>query len=126
MILHNRILWLTISWLWLSVIILLSLITLPQSVEVSIPHIDKIEHAMSYFVLMFLFGQCYIQKKTRLIYAVAFICMGIILEYLQSLTATRQFEYADMLANSSGVLLGILLSDSYLRNVIIFIDKKLK
>ena len=126
MILHNRTLWLTVSWLWLFVIIILSLITLPQSVEVAIPHIDKIEHAMSYFILMVLFGQCYTQKRTRLIYAVVFICMGIILEYLQNLTATRQFEYADMLANSSGVVLGVVLSESYLGNVIVFIDNKLK
>ncbi len=117
---------LTLSWIWLGVIIILSLISIPGSVTVSIPHIDKIEHTFSYFILMFLFGQCYVLTRTRIIYAMFFIALGISLEYLQSLTATRQFEYADMIANTTGVFLGLLLSDSLLQKVVIAVDNKLK
>ena len=124
--LHYRIVWLTFSWLWLLAIINLSLITIPKSVEFAIPHLDKVEHTFSYFVLMFLFSQCYRLNKTRAVYAVIFICLGIMLEILQSFTITRQFEYADMVANSSGVILGLILGDSYLQKIVIFIDEKIK
>jgi VanZ family protein len=123
--LHYRNVWLTLGWAWLFIIIILSLITIPSAVNVPIPYVDKIEHTVSYFVLMFLFGQCYTKLNTRTIYAVIFISIGIILEFLQGLTTTRQFEYADMIANSSGVVLGLILSDSYLQNIIRYIDNKL-
>lgn len=126
MTLHYRNIWLTLSWAWLLVIIILSLITIPTSVEFSVPYIDKVEHTVSYFILMFLFSQCYSQVTTRLMYAFVFICIGILLEYLQSLTVTRQFEIADMVANSSGVVLGVLLSDSGLRHIISFVDNRIK
>ena len=124
--LHFRIFWLTLSWLWLLVIINLSFITIPKSIEFTIPHLDKVEHTFSYFILMFLFAQCYRLNKTRAVYAVIFICIGIMLEILQSFTITRQFEFADMIANSSGVILGLIFGDSYLQKIVIFVDEKIK
>ncbi len=124
--LHNRKFWLIIAWFCLCTIFVLSLISIPKVVIIKVDNIDKVEHLIAYAVLMFLFSQCYLQAKTRLVYAIAFICMGILLEVLQGLTATRQFEYADMIANSTGVVVGWMLSDSYLQKIVIYIDLKFK
>jgi len=126
MILNFRIFWLSLSWLWLFTIIVLSLISIPKTVTISIPHIDKLEHAISYCILMFLFAQCYSLKKTRIQYAVAFTCVGVLLEIFQSFTIDRFFEYADMVANTTGVILGLILSDSFLQKIVVYIDDKLR
>lgn len=123
--LQNRKLWLGLSWFWLLFIIIFSVITLPKTVGVNIPNLDKLEHAFSYLLLMFLFAQCYTHYKTRIVYAIAFTAVGIVLEIIQSFTATRQFEYADMVANTSGVIAGLILADSYLRKIVLFVDKKM-
>ncbi len=124
-VLKIRKLWLILGWFWLLIIVTLSLISIPKIAELSIQHVDKIEHSISYFVLMFLFAQCYTAKATRLGYALLFVLLGVSLEFLQGYTATRQFEYADMIANTSGVILGLILSDSFLNKFIRYLDSTL-
>jgi VanZ family protein len=73
------------------------------------PHVsqsDKLEHFAAYGLLMFLFCQLYRRTATRLVYAAAFIAMGVALEFLQRMTGWRTFEVLDMLANGTGVFLG--------------------
>jgi hypothetical protein len=65
---------------------------------------------------MLWFAQIYRFTSTRLWLAAAFIVLGIVLEYLQGLTDYRGFEYSDMLINSGGVALGLLLAQSVLQN----------
>jgi len=117
-----RSVWLTISWMWLFVIIVFSLITVPDTLNIKISQFDKVEHFFSYFVLMFLFAQCYNQKSSRLIYGAVFIAIGVVLEILQSYSVTRLFEYTDMVANSTGVIFGLLLDDGILQKYFIKID----
>lgn len=124
--LHYRKFWLLLAWICLCAIFILSLISIPKVATFKVANIDKVEHLISYAVLMFLFSQCYLQTKTRFLYALAFIGMGVLLEVLQGLTPTRQFEYADMIANSSGVAVGWMLSDSYFHRIVIFMDGKFK
>ncbi len=54
---------------------------------------------------MFWFAFLYRRTPTRALYAVAFIAMGVAIEFIQPFTG-RQFEAADMAANALGVLLG--------------------
>lgn len=75
---------------------------------------DKIIHAFSYFVLTLswliaLRSKLKKQKKIVLL-AIVLICYGIILEALQEiLTSVRTAEFSDVIANSVGVLIAILL-----------------
>ncbi|MEA3193131.1 MAG: hypothetical protein QOD26_1464 [Betaproteobacteria bacterium] len=55
---------------------------------------------------MLLFCQIYVRRNTRVAYALAFVAMGIALEFLQGMTDTRTFDVMDMLANTVGVALG--------------------
>ena len=67
---------------------------------------DKLGHFAAYGLLMLLFCQIYVLRKTRIAYALAFTAMGIALEFLQGMTDTRTFDVMDMLANTIGVALG--------------------
>jgi hypothetical protein len=58
----------------------------------------------------------YRSTSARFWIAAAFVALGIVLEYLQGLTDYRGFEYSDMLINSIGVALGLLLGRSALQD----------
>ena len=80
-------------------------------IDIQFKHLDKLEHMFSYFLLMFWFAQLYHRKRTRNFYAVFFITLGVTLEILQGLGGVRMFEYADMLANTTGVVIGYILTN---------------
>ena len=67
-------------------------------------------HASAYTCLMGWFAQIYRHDLTRLLLVIMFIAMGVFIEFLQSMTLTRQFELLDMLANASGVVLAWALA----------------
>ena len=116
-------LWLAIGCLLIVYVFYSSL--RPDPIELDIDDFDKYAHTFAYFVLMGWFTQIYQQKKRVLILAVGFVLMGILIEILQGFSGYRQFDYYDMLANSSGVLLGWLLSMTPLKNTLSYFDQKL-
>jgi VanZ family protein len=70
---------------------------------------DKIMHAGSYFVLMVWFAGLYRRALYPVIGAVL-LALGVSLDLLQGLTATRSLDIYDIAANSVGVLMGLGLS----------------
>lgn len=80
----------------------LSLLPGPDMPE--FPGSDKWHHALAYFTCMFCWGQVYRRPVQRLQLALAFAAMGVLIECLQYFTPTRSFEFLDMLANASGVI----------------------
>jgi len=54
---------------------------------------------------MLWFALLYRRPRTRMLYAAGFVAMGVAIEFFQPFTG-RQFEPADMLANTIGVVLG--------------------
>lgn len=66
---------------------------------------DKLSHFLAYGALMFWFVLLYGRTRTRALYAAGFVAMGVAIEFIQPYTG-RQFEPADMLANTLGVALG--------------------
>ena len=68
---------------------------------------------------MFWFSQPY-EKRARMVCAIAFVAMGVSLEFVQGQLGYRTYEVFDMYANSLGVLLGwaiALVSPRILSNV---------
>lgn len=102
-------LWLGIGYALIVLVIFLSLTSNPVDTGLSFPYEDKLFHAFAYFTLMAWFGQIYHRPVQRKLFAVIFIFLGILLEYLQSFDPNRSAEFGDMIANTSGVLLGYLL-----------------
>ena len=104
--LNYKKLWLFVGYLLVLVIIYSSLTSDPVTIEVRF--FDKYAHTLSYFLLMGWFVQIYHSRKTLLLFAMLFVCMGIGLEFLQGLTGYRQFDTYDMLANTLGVLIALI------------------
>jgi VanZ family protein len=93
---------------WLGVALTLVFSLGPPALDESSGHTDKIVHLAGYAVLMFWWAQLVVVRRWKL--ALAIILFGIAIEGLQGLTPTRQPDLFDILANSSGVLLGWLVA----------------
>jgi len=97
--------WLALGGLWVATVLYLSLTPTPPE-PLRFWSVDKLEHALAYCLLMLWFCQVYVRRTQRLFVAGLLIALGIIVELLQEMTSYRYFEYADMLANATGVMLG--------------------
>ncbi len=98
---------------WLLVVGVATGSLLPGPVVQVISYNDKVMHASSYFVLMVWFGGLYPRSK-HLRIAVALLGLGVALDLLQGLTATRSLDIFDIAANTVGLVLGLALSTSLL------------
>ena len=90
---------------------------MPKPPTIDVDQGDKLGHFAAYGLLMFLFCQIYAQGKTRAIYALGFVAMGVALEFLQGMTGYRTFDVFDMLANAVGVALGWLVGAVFEKHV---------
>ena len=116
-----RPLWLIVGWALVVLVIYLSLA--PISVDIApVQHGDKLEHALAYAVLMAWFACLYAARPVRLGYALGFIALGIVLEFLQRETGYRNFELLDMAADAVGVALGWALAPPRMPNYLSLID----
>lgn len=102
-------LWQTIGVLLIGLVIYLSLTPYPVEV-MPIDQGDKFDHVLAYATLMFWFAQIHAERRVRLGWALAFVAMGVGLEFLQRLTAYRTFELADMVGGAIGVCIGWIAS----------------
>jgi VanZ family protein len=97
-----RPLWVTGAWCVLVSIVVLSVMPSPPSADFESG--DKVGHLLAYGVLMSWFASLYPARRPLL--AIAFIGLGVALEFVQGALGYRTFEIADMVANTVGVLLG--------------------
>ncbi|MBE9516130.1 MAG: VanZ family protein [Proteobacteria bacterium] len=102
-ILRKRNVWLGLAWLWVAVVIYLSLTTI--SIPTVISWQDKAGHIGLYAILMWWFMQLY-HKRHYWIIALGLLLLGAALEFGQSFHPMRHMDYHDMIANGAGVLLG--------------------
>ena len=109
-VLKLRLFWLAIAYGLVSMVVYLSLTSNPVQTGLAFIYQDKFFHALAYFVLMFWFAQIYHVNVYRNSIAIVLIMVGVSLEFLQSLSPVRYYEFADMLANTSGVILGYVLT----------------
>ncbi|MFA6013540.1 MAG: VanZ family protein [Gallionellaceae bacterium] len=116
-----RSIYLGIGWILVAGVFYISLIPHPPE-PVSFEGVDKLEHALAYATLMLIFCQVYLSPNTRKILFVCFVAMGVGIEFLQGLSGYRFFEYADMLANTTGVILGWGLAQTRLGNLLSTIE----
>jgi VanZ family protein len=119
-------LWLSLGCVMVALVVYLSLTSSPVDTGLSFPYQDKVFHAFAYFVLMTWFAQIYHGRLQRNVIAVMLVIMGVMLEYLQSFDPDRYYEYADMLANSTGVVLGLLVTLTWVKNCLIRFEKLIR
>lgn len=108
-VLQYRRLWLGLGWALVGIVWYLSLTPRPLQLDMGITFFDKISHFTGYAVLMGWFMQLYQATRIRLAYAVGFMLMGMVIEFLQGMGPSRLFEWADMLANTLGVITALVL-----------------
>lgn len=107
----------------IGIIIFIFYMTLtPHPVQLSGSGTDKLFHFSGYFVLMAWYTQL---LKHRTVAVLLFITMGIGLEFAQLLVNTRSFEWADMLANVSGVVIATFLFRGVLTRLLFLFETRL-
>jgi hypothetical protein len=101
--------WRLIGWLLVMGVVYLSLTPSPLDLRLDLPAQDKFGHLIAYTLLAWWFSQVYPWRlQGRL--GIFLVSLGIVLEILQYLIGHRYFDYADMLANTLGVIGGYLLA----------------
>ncbi len=94
--------WQIVAWLLLSLITYLSLMPVPP-MPLTFDGVDKLEHSFAYLVLALCFCQAYAQPSRWMVFLIAW---GVGIEFAQGWTGYRYFDVWDMVANTTGVLLG--------------------
>lgn len=74
---------------------------------------DKLQHASVYLLLMLWFAGFY-ARRFYLAIAIVLCALGIGLDLLQGLTATRSFELYDIMADLVGIGIGFGLAVAFL------------
>jgi VanZ family protein len=79
--------------------------------NIKISNIDKLYHSFAYFTLTISWLLSFYKKpEKKYVIVIGCIILGIIIEVLQgTLTIYRTGDYLDVLANSFGVLLALLI-----------------
>jgi VanZ family protein len=83
---------------------------LPQRDLPNVGVSDKLEHALSYFVLAIL-GSFGFRERRSLLYLFVLLCaMGGVIELLQAFSPGRSPEFGDAIADAAGAAAGILVA----------------
>lgn len=101
--------WVALGWLWIVAVFYLSLAPIPPQ-PLTFDGLDKLEHALAYALLVLWFCQIYVAQFARIRLSLALLLMGVGIEVLQGMTGYRYFEYADIVANSTGIVAGLGLA----------------
>ena len=117
-VLHLRPIWFGLAYGLLLVVTVLSLVPAVPNVGGS----DKLGHFLSYAFLSIAFSLIIRKRKSLWWVLLGLILFGILMEYLQSLTEYRYADPRDALANSLGVVFGLLFHFSPLRLVLLKVD----
>ncbi|MGO4222237.1 VanZ family protein [Lysobacter sp. TAF61] len=104
-------LWLGLWLLMIAAVIVTSLVAASDLPPPAFDGIDKFEHFFSYLILS-AYGVMLIERRRpQALMAAGLIALGVGLEIAQgALTTSRQADSADALANSLGVLAGLILA----------------
>ena len=98
--------WFGVAYAALILVAVLSLMPVPETaVNVS----DKVMHFVVYFILSAGFMVLIRHQSNIVKVAIGLVFYGVALEFLQGLTGYRMFEFLDMVANSSGVIVGLMV-----------------
>lgn len=115
--------WLAFGWLLVGLVVYLSLTPHPpEQLSLPFPYADKLGHGFAYASLSLWFCQICLQARQRAAVVAALIGLGITLEFLQGMGGYRTFEIADMVANSIGTLLGLLLAHTPLGRLFVWFE----
>ena len=121
--LRHKWLWLLIGYGLIVLVVYLSLTSDPIKVGGVVPYLDKLVHMLAYFSLVFWFMQIYHVKHHVYFWVVFFLCLGLLMEYLQGFESERYAEVGDMVANTLGVVIAVVLSRTRLKYLLVSFER---
>ena len=85
--------------------------------NIKVANIDKLYHSFAYFTLTITWLLAfYKRQEKKIVIVISCIIFGIIIEILQTtLTVYRTGDYYDVIANSLGVLLALLIFNIFFK-----------
>lgn len=105
--LHRPRLWLGVWALMIAAVVAGSLAPADDLPQIRFPGADKLQHLLGYAVLSGYAAMLFASRGARAAAAAGLLLLGILIEGAQSaLTASRQADPADLLANLAGIALG--------------------
>jgi VanZ family protein len=120
---HKQKTYFLLALLWTCLVTILSLITISSEVgsTIKIEYKDKYVHFAFYFVFVVLWYQYandkLTKRRTQLIVLFSAIGYGVLMEICQGLfTTTRAADILDVLANSVGAFIGIIVVSILYKN----------
>ena len=116
-------LWLVLGWMMVATVVYLALMPYPPQ-PMDFNSSDKLEHAAAFAGMTLWFFQI-VAARRRLAVGAALLLLGIGIEIAQSFTPTRDFEYADMVADGVGILMGAWLARGWAGKVLATLERKL-
>lgn len=118
---HHRA-WVLLGWGMVVAVVVLSLIPLEVDLQEGR---DKVAHVIAYGSMTFWFAMLFRGWARQLGVALAFVAMGVAIEYLQRMTGYRTFDVADMIANGIGAALGWVLAQTPARHALDWTERLL-
>ena len=99
---------LVIGWIMVAAAVLASLLPAQKLPVTGVS--DKLEHAFAYMVLALWFAGVYPRSRYAFI-ALGLFTMGVVIEWAQgAMDLGRHSDFRDILANSTGIALGLTLA----------------
>jgi VanZ family protein len=96
-------------------ILVLSLTKMPKY-NIPISNLDKWQHTIAYFVLSISWLFAFYKKDRKQLIIFSCILFGIVIEVLQyAITNYRIGDYADVIANCTGILLGLFIFNQIIK-----------
>jgi len=114
-------------WVLLGVLIMLwtlwMALTPDPGVTLDFPYGDKLLHATTFTCLMGWWGNVYRARRARGWAALGCLAFGVFIEFAQWLDPPRDADALDVLADSIGILLALLLLRSSLAGVLAGVER---
>ena len=124
--LHSPGLWLGLWGLMIAAVVAGSLAPAEDLPQIWFPGADKLQHFLGYAVLSGYAAMLFASRRALGAAAAGLVLLGIFIEGAQwALTATRQADPADLLANLAGIALGQVLGATRAAGVLQRIDARL-
>ena len=117
--------WLGLWWTAIALGVVVSLVPPPP---IDMPRgSDKLVHLLSYGALAAAAVQLFASREALLRAGIGLVLLGAVLEVAQyALTSTRMLDPRDALANTFGVLLGLATVYTPLRDVLLWLEGRLR
>ncbi|HEY5850044.1 MAG TPA: VanZ family protein [Lysobacter sp.] len=125
--LHWRGWWLGLWVLMLVAVVVTSLVAASDLPPPPFDGVDKLEHFLAYLVLSGYAVMLFERRRAQALVAAGLIALGVGLEVAQgALTVSRQADSADALANSLGVLAGLVLAATPVSRALEWLEARIR